>query len=124
MASLQPWLQGFGAASGELQLKVAEFVEWLVNGRPPWDAYRALMSGILVIMDNQPGVRPVRVAETWSRLMAKCILRVTRYKATVSCGMEQLDLGVEAGIERGIHDMRLLWEYHSQEEDWGFLFID
>ena len=35
-----------------------------------------------------------------------------------------LDLGVEAGIERGIHDMRLLWEYHSQGEDWGFLFID
>ena len=27
-------------------------------------------------------------------------------------------------IEGGIHAMRLLWEQHSQEEDWGFLLID
>ena len=31
---------------------------------------------------------------------------------------------MEAGIEGSIHVMRVLWEYHSQEEDWGFLIID
>ena len=43
--SLQHWLLRFGAASGELRLIVAEMGEWLSNGRPPWAAYRALMSG-------------------------------------------------------------------------------
>ena len=31
---------------------------------------------------------------------------------------------MEAGIEGEIHEMRLLWQQHSQEEDWGFLLID
>ena len=45
---LQHWLLRFGAASGELRLTVEDFVEWLTNGRPPWAAYRALMSGRLI----------------------------------------------------------------------------
>ena len=28
------------------------------------------------------------------------------------------------GVEGYIHAMRVLWEEHSQEEDWGFLLID
>ena len=31
---------------------------------------------------------------------------------------------VEAGIEGGIHDMRLLWEQYSHEDYWWFLLID
>ena len=31
---------------------------------------------------------------------------------------------MEAGIEGAIHVMRVLWEEHTQEEDWGFLLID
>ena len=44
LISLQHWLPWFRAASGELRLIVAEVGEWLSNGRPPWAAYRALMS--------------------------------------------------------------------------------
>ena len=36
--SIQHWLLRFGAASGELRQIVAEFGEWLRNGRPPWAA--------------------------------------------------------------------------------------
>ena len=32
--------------------------------------------------------------------------------------------GLEAGIESAIHAMRVLWEEHRKEEDWGFLLID
>ena len=39
-------------------------------------------------------------------------------------GTEQLYGGLEAGIEGGIHAMRLLWYQHAQEEDWGLLLID
>ena len=41
--------------------------------------------------------------------MAKCVVRVMGQEAKAVCKREQLDGGVEAGIEDGIHDMRLLW---------------
>ena len=49
---LQHWILRFGAASGELRLIVRDFMEWLGNGRPPWAAYRALMSGRLIALDK------------------------------------------------------------------------
>ena len=69
--SLQHWLLRFVAASAELRHIVGDFVEWIGNGRPPWAAYRALLSGRLIALDKQPGIRPVGVGETWRRLMAK-----------------------------------------------------
>ena len=66
--SLQHWILQFGGKSGELRLIVGDFMEWLGNGRPPWAAYRALMSGRLIAPDKQPGIRPVGVGETWRRL--------------------------------------------------------
>ena len=72
--SLQHWLLRFGAASAELRLIVGDFVEWLGNVRLPWAAYRALMSGRLIALDKQPGIRPVGVGETWNRMMVKCLL--------------------------------------------------
>ena len=61
---LKKWLLRFGEASRELRLMVADFVEWLANGKPTWDAYRALTSGLLIALDKQPGVRPVPLGET------------------------------------------------------------
>jgi hypothetical protein len=31
---------------------------------------------------------------------------------------------LEAGVEGGIHAMRLIWEEHKMEEEWGFLLVD
>ena len=87
---LQHWLLGFGAESAELMLIVGDFVEWLGNGRPPWDTYRDLMSGRLIALDKQPGIRPVRVGESWRRMMAKCLLRVAGSEAKAACGTTQL----------------------------------
>ena len=106
--SLQHWLLRFGAASAELRLIVGEFVEWLGNGRPPWAAYRDLMSGRLIALDKQPGISLVRVSETWRMTMAKCLLRVAGPEAKADCGTTQLAGGVEAGIEGAIHVMRVL----------------
>ena len=75
--SLQHWILRFGAASRALRLIVAEMGEWISNGRPPWAAYRALMSGRLIALDKSPGIRPVGIGETWRRLLAKCLLQVT-----------------------------------------------
>ena len=105
--SLQHWLLQFGAASAELRLIVGDFVEWLGNERPPWAAYWALMSGRLIALDKQPGIRPVRVGDTWRRLMAKCLLKVAGLEAKTACGTTQLAGGLEAGIEGAIHAMRV-----------------
>ena len=122
--SLQHWLLRFGVVSAELRLIVGDFVEWLGNGRPPWAVYQALMSGRLIALNKQPGIRPVGVGETWRRMMAKCLLKVAGPEAKTACGTTQLAAGLEAGVEGAIHAMRVLWEDHKKEEDWGFLLID
>ena len=76
------------------------------------------MSSRLIALDKQPGIRPVVVGETWRRLMAKCLIRVTGQEEKSACETDQLDGGMEAGIEGGIHAMRFLWKEHSQEEEW------
>ena len=77
---------------------VGDFMKWMGNGRPPWAAYRELMRARLIALDKQPGIRSVRVGETWWRLMAKCLLRVTGTEAKAACGTIPLAGGVEAGI--------------------------
>ena len=77
LISLQHWLLRFGAVSKELRLIVAEVGEWLSNGQPPWSAYLALMSVRLIALDKSQGIRPVGIGETWRRLLAKCLLRVS-----------------------------------------------
>jgi hypothetical protein len=38
--------------------------------------------------------------------------------------VDQFCAGLEAGIEGGMHAAKLLWQEHSQEEEWGFLLVD
>ena len=111
--SLQHWLQRFGEASAELRLIVGDFVEWLGNGWPPWAAYRVLMSGRLIALDNQPVIRPVGVGETWWRMMEKCLLRMAGSEAKAACGTTKIAGGVEAGGKGAIHVMHVLWEEHQ-----------
>ena len=68
------------------------------------------MSGRLIALDKQPGIRPVGVGETWRRLMAKCLLKLAGPEAKSACGTTQLADGLEAGIEGAIHAMRVLFE--------------
>ena len=56
--------------------------------------------------------------------MAKCLLQVAGPEAKAACRTTHLAGGFEAGIEGAIHAMRVLWEKHTQEEDWVFLLID
>jgi hypothetical protein len=31
---------------------------------------------------------------------------------------------VQACVEVGVHALRLIWELHDQEEEWGFVLVD
>ena len=71
------------------------------------------MSGRLIALDKQPGIRQVGVGETWRRLMAKCLLQVAGPEAKAACVTTQIAGGLEAGIEGAIHAMRVLFEEHQ-----------
>ena len=97
----------------ELRLTVAELTEWLANRKLPWSAYRYLMSGRLIALDKQTGVRTVRVGGAWRRLMEKFILRVKGQEAKAVFVTEHLTGEVKSSIEGGIHNVLLLWAHHS-----------
>ena len=56
-----------------------------------------MITGRMIALDKQPGIRPVEVGETWQQLMAKCLLRVTGKESKAACGTKQLAGGMEAG---------------------------
>ena len=67
----------------------------------------------MIELERQPGIIPVGVGETWRRMMAKSLLQVTGKEAKAACRTDQLVGGAEAGIEGGIHVMRVLCQEHS-----------
>ena len=68
--ALQGWLLKFGEDSTRLCTRMENVLDWLSNGSPPWAAYCTFMSGLLIALYKQLGVRPFVVGETWQRLFA------------------------------------------------------
>ena len=68
---LQYWILRYGDASSEFRKIVTSIMEWLANSCPPWAAYQALITGRLIGLDKQPGLRPVGISKTWRRCSAK-----------------------------------------------------
>ena len=99
-------------------------MDWSANGILPWAAYRAFMSGRLIVLDKYPGVRPVGVGETWQHLFAKIVFKVTGTEATMACQDDQLCARLKAGIDGAIHKVRALWDEKSSTKEWGFLLVD
>ena len=118
--ALQGWLINFGEYSIRLCISVETFVDWLANGSPPWAAYRAFMSGRIIVLEKQPGVRLVGAGETWWRIFTKIVLKVMGPEATMACQDEQLCYGLKVGINGAIHGVQSLWDKHSSTEEWVF----
>ena len=112
--AIQFWLIRMGKSSSSLRETIAKFTSWLSNTRVPWPSIRALMSCRLVAVNKSPGVRPIGIGESWRRLFAKCNLLMTRESATVACGVDQLSVGLKAGIESAIHSVNIWWDPESQ----------
>jgi hypothetical protein len=87
LLSLQQWLLRFEETSCQLWLAVADFVDWLSNGFPPWAAYQATMACLLFGLDKCPGVRPVGASETWQQLFAKLFRELPEAKQKKHVGL-------------------------------------
>eukprot|EP00978_Attheya_sp_CCMP212_P005533 scaffold12431_cov57-Attheya_sp.AAC.8 len=122
--SLQHWLLRFGTSSQRLRNAVADLADWMANETPPWAATRAMLACRLLALNKWPGIRPIGIGEVWQRLTTKVVLEVTVDAAKAMCGDSQLCVGLEAGVEGGIHAMRLIWEEHKMEGEWGSLLVD
>ena len=70
----------------------------MANSSSPWDAYCALMTCHLVVLDKRPGMGYVGIGETLRRALAELVMRAAGEQAKTACGNIQLCTGFEAGI--------------------------
>ena len=89
------------------------FVDWLANESPPWTAYRAFMSGRLIVLDKNPGIRPVGLGKKWRHLFTNIVLKDTGPEATMACQDDQLCAGTKDGIDSATHRVQDLWYKNS-----------
>ena len=68
------------------------------------------MSGHLIALEKQPGVRPICVGETWWRLFDKIVLKFTRPESTMTCQYDQLCAVLKAVTDGAIYGVQDLWE--------------
>ena len=82
------------------------------------------MSGRLIVIDKQPGIRPVGVGETWRCLFAKIVIKVTGPEVTMKCQDDHMCDGLKTGIDCAIHGVQAPWNKNSSKEEWGILLLD
>ena len=78
------------------------------------------MSGRLIEIDKQTGIRPVGVGEMWRRRFSKILLKVTGLEATMAYQDDQLCAGIKAGIDGTIYGIQDLWDKNASTEEWFF----
>ena len=93
------------------------FVDWLSNESLPWAAYRAFISGRLIVLNKQPGARPVVIGEMWRRLFSNIALKATEPEATVLCHYDHMCSRLKAGIYGTIHRLKSLWDKKPTMEE-------
>ncbi|KAL7477563.1 hypothetical protein ACHAW6_003395, partial [Cyclotella cf. meneghiniana] len=115
--TLKNMLLCHGRASADLQDELTAWATWLANTSPPWASYRAMRQGRLVVLDKQPGIRPLGIGETWMRAVSKLVLAQCGTDGKEACGNSQLCAGLEAGIEGAI---RAATQKAAAKEDFTF----
>ena len=122
--TLQEWVLNFEEYSKRLCSSVVNFDNLIANNSPPWAACSVFMYRCLIALDKQPGIRPVRVGETWRCIFANIILKVTRSEATSTCHDEQLFDGIKSVIDCPVHRVQDIWYTKFTTKDWRFLLVD
>ena len=95
-----------GVASEALREAISALTGWMATTDVPWAACRVFRACRLAALDKQPGVRPVGIGETISRLMSKVVLHLCGRQATKAAGNLNLCAGLSAVIEGAVHAIR------------------
>ena len=102
----------------KLLISVEISVNWLSNQSPPWSAYYVFMSGRLIALNKNPGVRLVGIKEMLRQLFANCGLKFMGPKSTNACQDYQLCTGLKAGIYDTVHGVQTIWDANLSTETW------
>ena len=113
----------FGEDRKKLPIGVENFMDWLANKNPTWTAYCAFTPSHQIALDKQPSVCPVGISETWRRLFAKCVLKVSVPKGTNACQDDHPCDRLKAGIDGAIHGVQAIWDANLSKENWGFYLL-
>eukprot|EP00957_Ditylum_brightwellii_P122069 9309313-Ditylum_brightwellii.AAC.1 len=75
-------------------------------------------------LDKCRGIRLLGIVGILLHLVGKAIPEVCGQKVQNVCGVENLCLGVRAGVEGRIHAMNKLWEDFGHMDDWRILLVE
>ena len=81
------------------------------------------MNGRLIALEKHPGVRTVGVLETWRRIFAKCVMRITGLESTSTCQDDNLCAGLTSGIYGTVLRVQTIWDTKSATWYWVFLIV-
>ena len=90
-----------------------EFFPLVSQWEPALGGLPCIISGCLVVLYKQPCVRLVGVVETWRRIFAKILLKVTVPKATMTFQDYQLCARLKAEIDGAVNIVQAIWDGNS-----------
>ena len=115
--TLLGWILKPGEDRKRICISVEHFFYWLANRIPTWAAYCKFMSGHLITLDKQTGVRQVGVGETWRRIFSEIMLNVTGPQASMECQDDQLCAILKVVINGMVHRVQAIWDENSTMKD-------
>ena len=80
-----------------------------------------LLASYLILLNKNPGLRPIGIGETLRRIIGKTVARLLKQDVVDSVGSLQVCTGQDAGCEAAIHS---LWTIFQQEETEAVMLID
>ena len=111
----------FGGASSTLCAAIAATARRVATEYVDPSTISPLLSGRLIPLDKNPGVRPIGIGEVLRRFLAKAVIRVVRSDIQAAAGCLQVCAGHESGAEAAIHAMS---GFFKEEECHGILLVD
>ena len=83
-----------------------------------------LLACRLIVLNKNPGVRPIELCETVCRIVAKAVLTITSDDIQDAAGSTQLCAGQKAGTEAAVHAMNLAFNSKGRKcENAVFLVV-
>ena len=110
-----------GGASSPLCAAIAATARQVATEYVDPSTISLLLSGCLIPLDKNPGVRPIGIGEILRRFLAKAVIWVVRSDIQAAAGCLQLCAGHESGAEAAIHAMS---GFFKEEECHGILLVD
>ena len=78
------------------------------------------MSGLIIAIYKQPGVRQKYVGKLWRRLFAKCVMKFTGPEDINACKDDNICAGIKAGIDGSVQGVQAIWGANLSMENWIF----